>query len=71
MEFGATEVWMQGITGPYETLPLGNRTVRMVNRKALRVLYQRGFDATDGIASEHEKHEKIAAKLGALDAGRR
>jgi hypothetical protein len=71
VEFGATEFWMQGITGPYETLQLGNRTVRMVNREALRELYLRGFDATAAITSEREKHEKIAAKLRALDAGGR
>jgi hypothetical protein len=69
VEFGATEFWMQGISGPYETLQLGNRTVRVVNREALRELYQRGFDATAGIAAEREKHEKIATKLRALDRG--
>jgi hypothetical protein len=71
VEFAATEFWMQGITGPYETLQLGNRTVRMVNRVALRELYQRGFDATDGIASQRKKHEEIAAILRALEAGGR
>jgi len=69
VEFAATEIWLQGITGPYETLQLGSRTIRMVNRDALRELYQRGFDATAGIPSEREKHEKIAAKLRVLDAG--
>jgi hypothetical protein len=68
VEFGATEFWMQGICGPYETLQLGNHTVRMVNLEALRELYQRGFDATAGIAPEREKHEKIEAKLRALDS---
>lgn len=71
VEFGATEYWMPGISGPYETLRLGDRTVRMVNREALRELYQRGFDATAGVPSEREKHEKIAARLRALDAGGR
>jgi hypothetical protein len=71
VEFGATESWLHGISGPYEALRLGNRTVRMVNREALRELYQRGFDATAGIAPECEKHEKIAARLQAIDAGRR
>lgn len=51
VEFGATEFWMQGISGSYETVRIGNRAVRMVNREALRELYQRGFDATAGIAS--------------------
>ncbi len=67
VEFGATEFWMQGITGPYETLQLGNHTVRMVNRESLRDFYQRGCDATAGIAAQRVKHEETAAKLRALD----
>lgn len=68
VEFGATEFWMQGIAGPYETLRIGDRAVRMVNREALRQLYQRGFDATQDVASQRVKHEETAAKLRALDA---
>lgn len=68
VEFGATEHWMQGITGPFETLELGNRTIRMVNRDALRELYQRGYDATVVDPAEREKHKKIAVKLQALDS---
>ncbi len=70
VEFSAIEFWMDGISGPYETLQVGNRAVRMVSRGALRELYQRGFDATAGVVSEREKHEKIAAKLRALDGVR-
>lgn len=62
---------MRGLTGPYETLQLGNRIIRMVNREALRELYQRGFDATAGVPSERDKHERIAVKLRALAAGGR
>jgi len=68
VEFTAVEFWMHGITGPYETLQFGDRTIRMVNREMLRELYQRGFDATAEDPSEREKHEKIAVKLWALDA---
>lgn len=68
VEFGATEVWMQDIAGPYETLRIADHAVRMVNRKALRELYLRGFHATAGDASQRAKHEEIAAKLRALDA---
>jgi len=68
VEFGATEVWMQGIAGPHGTLRLGNFSVRVVNREALRKLYQRGFDATSGVASQRVKHEETAAKLCALNS---
>ncbi len=71
VEFAATEFWMQSISGSYETIQLGGRTIRMVNREALRELYQRGFDATAGVTPEREKHEKIAVRLRALDAGGR
>lgn len=71
VEFGATEYWMQGITGPFETLELGTRTIRMVSREALRELYQRGYDATASNDDERDKHDRIAAKLRALDAVRR
>ena len=67
VEFGATEHWMHGVSGPYETLQFGNCAVRMVNRQALRDLYQRGFDATASNPDERDKHEKIASKLQALD----
>lgn len=59
---------MQGIAGPYETLRLGDRAVQMVNREALRELYQRGFEATQDIAAQRVKHEETAVKLRALDA---
>jgi hypothetical protein len=62
---------MQGISGPHETLQVGTRTNRMVNREALRELYQRGFDTTADIPSEREKYDKIATKIRALDAGGR
>ena len=68
VEFGATEVWLQGIACPHETLRFGNFSVRVVNREALRELYQRGFDATNGVASQRVKHEEIAAKLCALNS---
>ena len=68
VEFGATEVWLQDIAGPYEALRIGERAVRMVNREALRELYQRGFDATRNDESQRQKHAAIAVKLRALDA---
>lgn len=68
VEFGATEVWLQGIAGPYEALRIGDRAVRMVNRVALRELYQRGLEATRNEESQRQKHAAIAVKLRALDA---
>lgn len=61
---------MQRIAGPYETLRIGDRTVRMVNQEVLRELYLRGFHATAGDASQRLKHEETAAKLRVLDASR-
>lgn len=70
VEFGATEFWMHGITGPHETVTIGVHRIRMVNRKGLRELYQRGFDATKNDSEQPEKHEATASKLKALDSNR-
>lgn len=68
IEFGAIEYWMQGINGPFETVTIGKHRVRMVNREALRELYQRGFDATIDDPEQREKHEATASKLTILDS---
>lgn len=67
VEFGASEVWLEGITGPHETIMFGGRPVQVVNREMLRDLYRRGYEATKDDADQPDKHAAIAVKLRALD----
>lgn len=70
VEFGAVEVWNQGLDGPCERVRIGRFTVRMQGRDALREQYRRGAVATadDPDDPQPEKHARIVAKLAALDA---
>lgn len=68
VEFGAMEVWNQGLAGPYETVRIGRFLVRMMHREGLREQYHRGVVATADDPGQADKHAANAAKLAALDA---
>lgn len=70
VEFGAMEVWNQGLDGPYEGVRIGRFMVRMMDRVGLREQYRRGVAATAGDPDPAQmmKHAACVAKLAALDA---
>lgn len=70
VEFGAMEVWNQGLGGPYEAVRIGRFAVAMMHRDGLREQYRRGVVAlaADVDDPQPEKHAACVAKLAALHA---
>lgn len=70
VEFGATEHWMQGITGKHEVLKIKGVQFVMVSVDNLRDLYLRGLVDTVAKEDRHSqaKHRAMKEKLRLLDS---
>lgn len=69
VEFGDTETWAKGLSGPYLRVRLGNHVVRMINRQDLHTAYKRGAEALASEPEVHEKLAKIESRLRLLEGG--